>query len=291
MTDCCKSSEAALHFDATGTVVKDVPDNKRVLYYSFIPSNQNLPVFEFLSAQQTTETIAYLLDLFNRDVRLCNNGVTVQPRYIVTDFSYALINACLQAFNKCSLSRYLNVAMQVMKWDLSRLNILERTYICLCVAHMMKNFSRTLCRLAPKTIDKRRRQYAVIMFALISRTTSLRQAATVYRHVCIVLCSETCTADVVKSQQTLTELLQNGDESLTATELDDKDEPDNSNCDGMLIVNSVSIIFACQIPTFSHNVQNCNDFYNSFTRCKCGETSPTKNNNGRLPPSWILHRY
>ena len=96
--EVCKSN-GSVHCKATGTVVKDIPDNKRVLYYTVIPSDCNVPVMEFLTAQHTTETISYLLELFLHDVRTVNSGVTVKPQYIVTDFSYAIINACVQVFN------------------------------------------------------------------------------------------------------------------------------------------------------------------------------------------------
>ena len=148
-----------MHFDATGTVVKDLPHNKRVLYYTLIPADQNVPVCDFLSSQQTAETISYLLQLFIRDARICNNSVTLQPRYIVTDFSYALIIACLQSFNLCSLSRYLHIAMHILSAvDNNITDINERTHICLCIAHVIKNFTRTVSRSAPKVVDKRKRQ-------------------------------------------------------------------------------------------------------------------------------------
>lgn len=41
----------------------------------------------------------------------------MQPRCIVTDFSYALIIACLQLFNVCSLNRYLHIAIHILTAD------------------------------------------------------------------------------------------------------------------------------------------------------------------------------
>jgi len=98
-----------VYFDATGTAVKEIPDNKRVLHYSMIPAELNVPVLEFLI---TTETIMYLLELFLSDV---NNGVRVKPQEIVVYFSYAIINACMQAFNKCTIKTYLNLTMTVLQ--------------------------------------------------------------------------------------------------------------------------------------------------------------------------------
>jgi len=81
-----------------GTIVMDIPDNKRVLYYSLIPVESNVPILEFLAAQHTTEAIAYLLEL-------SHNGVKVKLQYIVTEFSYTIIT-CVQVFSKCTIKTY-----------------------------------------------------------------------------------------------------------------------------------------------------------------------------------------
>jgi len=39
-----------------------------------------MPVMVFLTAQHITETISYLLELFLRDVRTVNSGVTVKAQ-------------------------------------------------------------------------------------------------------------------------------------------------------------------------------------------------------------------
>lgn len=62
-----------MHYDASGTVVEDLPNNECVLYYTLIHTDENVPVCEFVSSQQTAETIAYLLlQMFIRDARLCS---------------------------------------------------------------------------------------------------------------------------------------------------------------------------------------------------------------------------
>ena len=112
---CWSADVVSFHFDATGTVVKDVNDSKLILYYTLIPDDSTMPVFKFLSLSHTTETIAYLLELFCRDVRECTNGTSLQPLYVVTDLSFAIINATLFAFNKCTLMKYLWSTMDVLE--------------------------------------------------------------------------------------------------------------------------------------------------------------------------------
>ena len=120
-----------VYFDATGTAVKEIPDNKRVLHYSMIPAELNVPVLEFLITQHTTDTIAYLLELFLGDV---NNGVRVKPQEIVVYFSYAIIDACMQAFNKCTIKTYLNLTMTVLRVG-NRWRKLGNSRLFACVWH------------------------------------------------------------------------------------------------------------------------------------------------------------
>jgi len=215
----CKSHPAAVRFDATGTVVKDIPDNKRVLYYCMIPKDSNVPVFEFLSSQHTAETLAYLLELLSRDARVLNNGTSIKPQYFVTDFSYAILNAATQALNKCRITMYLRTTLQILQRKKIASSIHELTLICLCIAYMLKCLSRTLMRLAPRSQDKQRRQYALMLFAVIARTLSIEQAVSVYRNIYVILCSECRTDEVVRSQQMIDALIsKHGDTSTSSPE-------------------------------------------------------------------------
>ena len=51
----------------------------------------NLPVLDILSSCHETAWIHGMLLSFNSAVRRVNNGHLVTPKYVVTDFSYALI--------------------------------------------------------------------------------------------------------------------------------------------------------------------------------------------------------
>ena len=203
----CSSGCSVVHFDATGSVVRDIPDNKRVLYYCLIPAAVNVPVFEFISSQHTTETIGFLLDLFMRDVRTVNNGLTVKPQYVVTDFSDAILNACVQVYDKCTISSYLKVTVKVLQRQRSLDNINNITFVCLCVAHMIRCMSRKFTRVAPGKKDKQRRQYALTLFAVLARTTSLEKALEVYRHIVVMLRTTARTASVINSERFMSQLL------------------------------------------------------------------------------------
>jgi len=94
------------------------------------------------------EIIAYLVQLFLRDVHTVNNDVTVKPQYIVTDFSFAILNACAQAVNTMTVSSYLKVALKVLQRKKTTEEIRSVTFLCLCMAHMIHCMSWKLNRLA-----------------------------------------------------------------------------------------------------------------------------------------------
>jgi hypothetical protein len=95
-----------LHLDSTGTVVKKIPDQKQRYLYSIILSGDNVPVLEFITTDHRTLSICHQLDIFLGEVKKLNKGRAALPRVVVTDFSYALINAVLNACNTMTLTAY-----------------------------------------------------------------------------------------------------------------------------------------------------------------------------------------
>ena len=89
----CKVTDgAALHADATGSVVSRVPGQHKCYYYCFLLASKNLPVMEAITTWHTTQWLLSLLLLgFNGRVRILNNGMLLTPRHIVMDFSYTLM--------------------------------------------------------------------------------------------------------------------------------------------------------------------------------------------------------
>ena len=96
--------------------------------------------------------------------------------------------------------------MGVLEGKQSLSNILSRTYICLCVAHMLKALSRKLSKCLPLQRDKKKRQRTLALFAALARTSSLQQASEVYKHIYVLLCSETVTSGVTTSLEYIREL-------------------------------------------------------------------------------------
>jgi hypothetical protein len=136
-----KSREGCVvHLDSTGTVVRNIPNQKRPFLYSVILAGDNIPILEFISTDHRAFSIAEKLERFLADARRCNQGRPALPRVVVTDFSFALINAVLSACNKMTVITYLKAAFEL----LSRVTVAKTgskinfTIIALCKAHMLK---------------------------------------------------------------------------------------------------------------------------------------------------------
>ena len=201
---CRSTNGGVFNFDATGGVLRDVEDQKRHLYYCFISSTTSLPILSFISTSHSADTIMYIFRKFLSDVRVLTGGSTVHPRYIVTDFSYALINGVLDAFNRFTLVDYLSTSMKILNGESNASTVLSISYVNLCIAHMIKMVSVRV-KAVEKMKDKRKT--VIVLFAVLARTCTLCEAAEVYRHIHICLCSPNLTPAVEDSHGIISELM------------------------------------------------------------------------------------
>ena len=95
----CQTTNTVVHLDQTGSVIANIPGQKRPLYYCMQLHDGSLPVMEILTTWHSGDWLQTLLIMFNAWVRLFNRGYLVTPKHAVTDFSFTLISACLRAFN------------------------------------------------------------------------------------------------------------------------------------------------------------------------------------------------
>jgi len=83
----CRTTAAIVHVDATGSVMANIPEQKRALYYCLLLHDGSVPVINFLTTRHTGEWLHSLMLTFNACVRQVNRGHLVTPRQVVTDFS------------------------------------------------------------------------------------------------------------------------------------------------------------------------------------------------------------
>ena len=90
-------------------------------------SSVSIPVFDMLSSFHTAATIETKLSLLQSHIRLCNNGQADIPAVIVTDFSYAMMYACLRAFNNETFVEYLQRCFLILRWKATKIQMESRT--------------------------------------------------------------------------------------------------------------------------------------------------------------------
>lgn len=148
-------SKLTVHIDATGTVVrKPKPDTGRILYYVLvvnIPEDSKseassdfilqlkgslCPVAEMVTERHSAENILMWLTSY-RNFLDCEHGTWPVFTNIVSDFSYASLNAIARAWNgHRSIFHYLNTCHKILIGNIP-LNS-EMIIISLCCAHYIK---------------------------------------------------------------------------------------------------------------------------------------------------------
>jgi len=136
-----------LHLDSTGSIIKKF-NEKEVFLYSLVGqtsmhSEPCLPVCEFISSSQSATTISTHLFLWKMKTKVFDLKIGT----IVTDFSFALMNAISHSQNGLALKEQLKMQWETLKEE-------KRTHfvlIRLCCAHYINNVRRILCKLQLST--------------------------------------------------------------------------------------------------------------------------------------------
>ena len=140
--NACRTTDAVVHVDATGSVIANIPGHKRPLYCCMLLHDGSLPVMDILKTRHSGEWLNSLLLNFNASVRRVNRGSLVTPRQIITDFSFALMSAFLAAFNNAmSVDGYLSFTHRCLTRRYNIAQLKSYTYLTLCMAHMIKTVS------------------------------------------------------------------------------------------------------------------------------------------------------
>jgi hypothetical protein len=199
---CQDANSSTLFFDSTGSVIRRFNDStEKVPYFYTMLMNdeQNIPAFEFLTTKHTGEWIASFVKYFLRSVRDYAHDA-IKPKRVITDFSYAMMNATLDGFNSMTLISYLGFAFQMLNANTTSEQASNTTLLFLCGAHMMKAMSMKLTR---RNVDKSKRKVTLVFYASLQYSASLLQAGKIYADVYNVLCSRADSDEVQASYRRL----------------------------------------------------------------------------------------
>jgi hypothetical protein len=115
------------------------------------------------------------------------SGKQVKPQYVVTDRSYAVMDACIRSFNGVSMPSYLRHCYRILTGHVDVKEIRSTTILCLCVAHTVKNVCNKVAK-AEANIAKRKA--IVCFFVCLQKADSLRKALGVYKLLHTVMTTE-----------------------------------------------------------------------------------------------------
>ncbi len=200
-------SPVTLYLDAIGSVVSKIPEQKkRVLYYALVLAGQGhgtppLPISEMLSNDHTVPSVSFWLMQF---VHNLSKFTTLKIRYLETDFSWALIQAVLLAFNKESILSYLDRCFDVCQGKDDGIDSKNFTVMHLCSAHVLKAVAQGICR---HVTDKGHREFVIFVFAKLQNSQTLDEAIRIFQALCIVLNTRTTTVTVKENVKALQGLI------------------------------------------------------------------------------------
>lgn len=140
------SKSRLLHFDATGGVVRNPFDSKRVYLYTGViqvgTSKRLCSVFDMVSSHHFAKSILQIL----QDFRIFCEEHNKWPLFsgVVTDFSFANLHALSLGFNRIPLAQYLHLCFKMMISDNYHQHRSKLVFIHLCCAHFLKMVVRDL---------------------------------------------------------------------------------------------------------------------------------------------------
>lgn len=195
----------SLYLDATGGVVSKIPDQpKCVLYYALaLPGKGKntppLPVCEMLSSDHSIPPISFWLMQFALHLTKYTH-LTVHK--VETDYSWALIQSVMLAFNKEHIISYLNRAYECCTgkktWDDSK------SVLHICATHVLKAVRQSIKK---QTDDEGLRDFALFAFARLQNASSMTESSTVFRALCTLLTTPQNTERVKENRNILESII------------------------------------------------------------------------------------
>jgi hypothetical protein len=159
-----------LYFDSTGSILKSPSSEteSKPFLYSLVAHcvelKKIIPIAEFLTTRHHQDNIASYLFRLKR--LMAYEGKSLQPKIIVTDFSMALINSVMIAFNSSTLIEYLRWCFDYVTGGTSSM----QTVHLLCSTHYLKSFMN---KIKPIQRDESLKKFFTYCFTLLQNSVTL----------------------------------------------------------------------------------------------------------------------
>jgi hypothetical protein len=176
------------YFDATGSCHKDIPNQKKPFLYSIVmhdvAKKQVITFADFITtANDATSISKYLSILIDRLEK--SSKQNLKPNIVVTDLSWALINAVMISFNKCKPCNYLIWCYKILiekNYDINLLNAMPvRAY--LCNSHFLKNIIKKLKSISEKNCSKLVRKTFLFFLTLVQNSNYVEIIEDYLKHI------------------------------------------------------------------------------------------------------------
>ncbi|XP_051722783.1 uncharacterized protein LOC127497967 [Ctenopharyngodon idella] len=203
-------SPVTLYLDATGSVISKITGKGR--------DAPPLPVCEMISSEHSVPPITFWLMQF---LLKMSKYTSQQIHQVETNYSWALMQGVILAFNKESMPAYLNRVYAICQKQKTWADIKSATVLHLCAAHVIKAVSSAFGR---KTDDKGLQNMATYVFARMQNTVNLDDALAIFRPFCIVFLARHVSKNVTESLEFLEGLITKEDAILQDRTEDDSEK-------------------------------------------------------------------
>jgi len=201
------------HFDSTGGIVRAprLSSHPKPFYYSLVTNwfGRFLPLCEFFLQKHTAHNIAHCLGVWRLHAMELHLPWP-QMTAVVVDFSYAMIQAVLQAFNHFDLKEYLQVTYEIILHtvDFKTSGIVV---IKMCVSHLIKGWKVYIFKLRfenttdlTKAEKKDIKRTSVKMLCNLILQETLEEFIACLEQICIVFLNKYLTLEVENALELLT---------------------------------------------------------------------------------------
>lgn len=258
-----------LYADATGSVVA-APQGitKRIYYYAGVLALRVLdetqalllPLLEMVSASHN----AYTISCWFRFLRYMLSMVTTKwPvfNHLVTDFSYAILNAAADAMNRESLIEHINNTYTRVASGESLENALT-VFLHICCNHFSKTMAKDIDKAFPKESSSQKVQKVLKeIIAAMFNLSDLKVLATVYQHLYVLLTSKFVNVTVPSSLQELSVLI-----STEGSDTGHEDEIDEQQEEILTYDETITYESLYESSLFYQHFKRLNDFASGNTQ-------------------------
>jgi len=177
-------------FDATGCCHKDIKQQKKPFFYSLAMHDTRsdkkkiITFADFVTTANDSINISKFLNILAGRLEKMSKK-NLLPNIIVTDMSWALINAVSSSFNNCKPKQYLNWCYKILidkETDINFFNSMKvRLY--LCNSHFLKNISKKAKTISEKVCSKLVRKTFLFMVSLLQNANLVELVCDYLKHI------------------------------------------------------------------------------------------------------------